>query len=280
MAELEGLFSAYIKDFVEIQYVLEEKIKMKNFLRISYYDGLYYVTTNAIFLTYSQLDLKSTLLDLIYLRPNLDLLAVEPRLKYEIIRSECVVMQIDGEFRIESEIRFFAISEKDISKFVENLDLLSQNNLSLTHLRKILANKNTEKSICFNNTDTSEDEQNIKKYTLQLVMNQSNIILIQKEENSTMKSSNSNFFAKTDIISYFNFLKIAEIFITSENAEFQCDVSHIKLRNVLARIRNRKKEKKDEYAALNKRITINEEYTCGQEIIFEETKFIKSSEKM
>ncbi len=276
MEDLQGVFSAFIKDFDEIRCLIEEKIKMKNFIRISYYDGLYYVTTNAIFLSYPQTDEKSCLIDVIYLRPVFN--SEEIELRYEIIRAECQMMQIEGEFIIESESRMFVISAKTVSGLIQSLNSLSQNIFTLTHLRKILSSKNAEKSIWFDIFDEKIDKKFVKKITLQLVMNLSSIILIQKEENNEKNWSNINYFAKSDIISYYNFLKIAEIFLTKEKIEFRDDVTHIKLHNVLNRIRNRKRAKKEGQLLLNNnRRSINENpFPTSEEITIEEAESDKN----
>ena len=176
MEKIDDVFNIQIKNAQEFGLLIKEKISLKNFLRIKYIEGINIITTNSIFLTYSQAELNSTFIDLIYMRAILN---YGEEITYELVRSECEVRYDNNDLTIQKEKKIFCISVKSISKIIENLSLLSHNNFTLTNLRKIISNKKSKKDCAF----VVENNCGVKlKYSLQLIINMSNIILIQKEE--------------------------------------------------------------------------------------------------
>ena len=135
-------------NYSKLDYFNCNDINIKFFLRIKYFDGCYKVKTNAIFLTYPQVSLTSTSIEIIYLRiilhDNLPLIH-----EYEIRRSKCTAMKIDDEIIIQDENNMFSISEKCINQIIEHFNTLSKNNCSLTNLRKIVLSKKLASVIYF-----------------------------------------------------------------------------------------------------------------------------------
>ena len=255
--DLDELITIDVCNYAKLECFSCKDVRIKNFLRITYLDGCFKVRTNAIFLKYPQLDITSTSIEIVYLRI---IMKDSAGYEYEIRRSKCDALKFDDEIIIQNEITMFSISEKTIDLIINNFNVLSKNDFSLTNLRRIILNKKSSSTIYFTEEHPSFSSLSEEKcwfkgsvlnsvIGLEISINSSTIIFLQKEITGFHLSPNNNYFAKTDIKNYLRFLKISQQFIEIERKnQGNYDVNDFKLYNLLSRIEIQKDEKRMKYS--------------------------------
>ena len=252
---MNGLITIDVCDFAKFECFDKKSDNIRNFLRIIYVDGCYKISSNDFFLTYPQVSLSSSSIEIVYLRVIFKN-EIDIMYEYEIRRSKCTAIKINNEIFIQDEITMFSISEKCAELIVKNFNIISRNNHSLTNLRRIILNKKLSNVIHFTeevsslNTFDKEKclyEKQALKSIFQLEINiiSSTIILMQKQSSIFDLKPNINYFAKRDIKDYLNFLKITGLIIDIERKNAgNYDVNDFKLYNILTRIEDQKQKNK------------------------------------
>ena len=244
-----GIFEIEIIFFVPLLSTTEGKIgKIKNMLRVTYIEDMFSVTTNGFILLFPQTKLESNSLEIVYLHVSFG--GENNSTFHELRRIQCKLNRYaDNKIWIEDEIILSVLSEKNMVRFIEEIDNLTDGINTLTHYRKIINDKNMINNFLFiseNYHGISENGQLLRtKYVVEICLFLSNILLSEKRINDfNGQIQSTNYFGKDDI-SYLNFIKLILLFLSFEKCDEQpSTISHMKLNNIVTRLVCTKERKK------------------------------------